>query len=271
MIHVVGGSGKPVDETNAVRESIERKRLCEYIASARPAGKPPERTLNLEIGEFLSHIVSQLQVDGRRSYYTAPALRAIAASACLLAGGSPCRAQDSTITTSRASYWTRFTAGAISSILLHEAGHIVTSYAVGGHPTFGFDDRGRPTIYSGIDSHIEPHKQFLFSAAGLTVQSVLDEAMLDIPHQRGGVFERGLLGGGIGTTLFYLTIGRRGAVSDVDFMARTHALTITQVTLLFGGVAAVHSIRVWRDPAYANFFARESPDGRVRLGVELKR
>ena len=55
------------------------------------------------------------------------------------------------------------------------------------------------------------------------MQSVIDEAILDIPHRRGSAFERGLLAGGIGTTLFYLTIGRRGSVSDVDFIARTHA------------------------------------------------
>ena len=163
----------------------------------------------------------------------------------------------------------RFGAGAISSLLFHEAAHIATSYAVGGHPTFGFD-KLRPTIFSGINSHIEPHKQFLFSAAGLTAQSVLDEAILDIPHTHGGTFERGLLGGGIGTTVFYLTIGRTGSVSDVDFMARTHALTKTQATLIFGSVALVHSIRIARDPSYTNFFARPSPDGRVHLGVEVR-
>jgi hypothetical protein len=221
----------------------------------------------------LSHIASRLRVDRRWGFYTGPALRAIALSSALLAIGAPCRAQDSTVmkTTTRAGYWTRFAAGAVSSILLHEAAHVATSYAVGGHPSFGFDDEGRPTIYSGIDSHIEPHRQFLFSAAGLTAQSLLDEAILDVPHSRGGVFERGLLGGGTGTTVFYLTIGRRGSVSDVDFMARTHALTMTQITLIFGGIALEHSIRVARDPSYANFFARPSADGRVRLGVELKR
>jgi hypothetical protein len=54
-------------------------------------------------------------------------------------------------------------------------------------------------------------------------------------------------------------------------MARTHALTKTQVTLIFGGIALEHSIRISRDPNYANFFARPSADGRVRLGMELKR
>ena len=167
-------------------------------------------------------------------------------------------------------YWTRFSAGAVASILIHETAHVVTALAVGGDPSFGFDNL-RPTIYSGINSRIAPHKQFLFSASGLTAQTLLDEAILDIPHARGGVFERGLLGGGIGTTLFYLTIGRTGSVSDVDFMARTHALSKTQATLLFGGVAAMHSIRISRDPEYANFFARPGLDGRVRLGVELNR
>jgi hypothetical protein len=272
MIHFVGDARQSIDEANAVRESVERERLRQRAASPRPTGKPPERTLNLEIGEFLSHIASRLRVDRRWGFYTAPARRAIGLFAALLAIGAPCRAQDSTTTntTTRAAYWTRFTAGAISSILLHEAAHIATSYAVGGHPTFGFDEY-RPTIYSGVNSHIEPHKQFLFSAAGLTVQSLLDEAILDIPHDRGGVFERGLLGGGLGTTVFYLTIGRWGSVSDVDFMARTHALTKTQITFIFGGIALEHSIRISRDPSYANFFARPAADGTVRLGVEVRR
>jgi hypothetical protein len=109
----------------------------------------------------------------------------------------------------------------------------------------------------------------LFSAAGLTAQTLLDEAILDIPHARGSAFERGVLGGGIGTTLFYLTIGRQGSVSDVDFIARTHALTKTQVTLIYGGVAALHAFRISRDPSYANFFARGHPDGRTDVGFQL--
>jgi L-aminopeptidase/D-esterase-like protein len=190
----------------------------------------------------------------------------------LLATGlaAPCRAQDSASSGVGSAYWRRFGEGAVTSILLHEAAHIATSIAVGGHPTFGFD-KLRPTIYSGINTRVEPHKQFLFSAAGLTVQSLLDEGILDIPHARGSAFERGILGGGIGTTLFYLTIGRTGSVSDVDFMARTHALTKTQVTLIFGSVAALQSIRIARDPRYANFFVGPAPGGGVqaRLGFAL--
>jgi hypothetical protein len=158
--------------------------------------------------------------------------------------------------------------GAATSLALHELAHVVTAKAVGGRPWFGFD-KGRPTIYSGINSQIEPHKQFLFSASGLAIQSLVDEMILDVPHARGSAFERGVLAGGIGTTLFYLTIGRRGSVSDIDFIARTHALTITQATLLFGGVAALHSWRISRDSRYANFFARPSPDGHIDLGIQL--
>jgi hypothetical protein len=176
---------------------------------------------------------------------------------------------DST-TSSQPRYVRNLALGGITSILLHEAGHIGTSIALGYHPTFGFD-KLRPTVYSGINSHAKPHQQFLFSAAGLTVQSVLDEAILDIPHARGSAFERGMLGGGIGTTLFYLTIGRTGSVSDIDFMARTRAMTKTQATLLFGSIAALHTWRVSRDPHYANFFARAEGDGRIDVGLELRR
>jgi len=165
-------------------------------------------------------------------------------------------------------YWPTLAAGAATSILLHEAGHIATAFAVGGHPTFGFD-KLRPTVYSGINSRIEPHRQFLFSAAGLSVQSVLDEAILDVPHRRGSAFERGLLAGGLGTTIFYLTIGRWGSVSDVDFMARTHAMTKTQVTLVFGAIATEHIIRIRRDRRYANFFVEPRADGNVELGVRI--
>jgi hypothetical protein len=177
-------------------------------------------------------------------------------------------AQSTDSTSLPPNYWRRFSYGFTASILLHEVGHIVTAVAVGGHPTFGFD-KLRPTVYSGLNSQLEPHKQFLFSAAGLAVQSLIDEGILDIPHSRGGAFERGLLGGGIGTTLFYLTIGRRGSVSDIDFMARTHAVTITQATLIFGSIAAMHTIRISRDPHYANFFARPRDDGGMDVGLNF--
>ena len=166
-------------------------------------------------------------------------------------------------------YWGKLGLGVTASILIHEAAHIATSVIVGGHPSFGFDAL-RPTVYSGINSHVEPRKQFYFSISGLAVQSLLDEAILDVPHTRGSAFERGLLGGGIGTTLFYLTIGRRGSVSDVDFIARTHAMSITQVTVLFGSIAAVHTFRVSHNPSYANFFARPRADGGMDFGMSLK-
>jgi hypothetical protein len=134
------------------------------------------------------------------------------------------------------------------------------SYAVGAHPYFGFD-HGRPTVYSGIDAHIHPHKQFLISAAGLTTQALLNESILDIPHARGGAIERGILAGGIATTLFYITIGRNAAVSDVTYMAQTSSLSKTQVSLIFGGISAIQAWRVSRSPRYSHFFARATGGG----------
>ncbi|MEO8335833.1 MAG: hypothetical protein ABI664_12725, partial [bacterium] len=72
-------------------------------------------------------------------------------------------------------YWRDFTAGFAASLLLHESAHVATSYAVGSHPSFGFD-KGRPTVYSNIDVERDPRKQFLFSSMGLNVQAALDEA-----------------------------------------------------------------------------------------------
>ena len=177
-------------------------------------------------------------------------------------------ARDSAMAPPSPRYWRDFSLGSATSLLAHELAHITVALALGKHPSFGFDEL-RPTIYSGINSHVEPHKQFLFSAAGLTAQSLLDEAILDIPHWRGGAFERGVLAGGIGTTVFYLTIGRSGSVSDVDFMARTHALTKTQITLIYGGVAAIHTFRMWRDSHYADFFVAPRPSGALDFGFRL--
>ena len=165
-------------------------------------------------------------------------------------------------------FWRDFSLGSATSLMAHELAHIGVALALGRHPTFGFDEL-RPTIYSGINSHVEPHKQFLFSAAGLTAQSVIDEAILDIPHWRGAAFERGVLAGGIGTTVFYLTIGRWGSVSDVDFMARTHALTKTQITIIYGGVAALHTLRIWRDSHYDGFFVAPRQSGAVDVGLRF--
>ena len=166
-----------------------------------------------------------------------------------------------------AGYWAKLAVGFGLSLFAHESAHVLSSLAMGFHPYFGFD-HGRPTIYSGIDSQRYPHKQFVFSAAGLTTQAVIDELILDIPHERGGTIERGVLAGGIATTLFYITIGRNGSVSDVAYMARTSKLSKTQVSLIFGGVNAIHALRIWKNPAYDHFFLTPSENG-ARVGLRL--
>lgn len=168
-------------------------------------------------------------------------------------------------------YKLRFALGFLSSILAHESGHIVASYAVGGHPSFGFD-HWRPTIYSGIDSRLDPHKQFVFSSAGLTVQTLLDETLLDVPHAKGSVagpFERGLLAGGLGTVLFYITLGRNGTVSDVSFMSRTSSLSKNQISLIFGGIGLLQAVRIHVKDRYAHFFSVPDATGRVRVGMSI--
>jgi hypothetical protein len=190
----------------------------------------------------------------------------------------PARAQDGTAprdetrhTVGPTKYWWQlFAGGFVSSILAHESAHVLAAYAVGGRPSFGLN-AGRPTIYSGIDAGLEPRKQFVFSSAGLSVQSAIDEGILDAPHRsrRAGPFERGLLAGGLATSFFYVTIGRTGSVSDVDFMARTSRLSKTSITAIYGGLALVHLWRIDHDSRYADFFARPGPQGGVRLGVSL--
>jgi hypothetical protein len=169
-------------------------------------------------------------------------------------------------------YWRSMAAGFASSLIAHEGAHVVTSLAVGGHPTFGIN-KGRPTVYSGIDAKSDPRKQFLFSSMGLNVQAALDEAILDAPHaSRGAPFERGVLAGGIATALFYITIGRTASVSDVDFMARTSSLSKTDISFIYGGVALMHALRIHRDARYANFFVRPMPAGEhgLRVGVNVQ-
>ena len=131
---------------------------------------------------------------------------------------------------------------------------------MGFHPYIAFD-KGRPTVYSGIDSDQHPDKQFIFSAAGLTTQALINEAILDIRHSRGGAIERGMLAGGIGATLFYITIGRNASVSDISVMARTSSLSKTQLSLIFGGVSALQVWRITRDPKYDHFFVRPTESG----------
>jgi len=172
---------------------------------------------------------------------------------------------------STSGWWlTRFAGGFASSILTHEGGHILAAYAVGGKPSFGFNE-GRPTIYSGIDATLEPHKQFVFSSAGLTVQSVVDEGILDAPHGAGpsGAFERGFLAGGIATSFFYVTIGRNGSVSDVEFMQRTSHLSKASITAIYGGVALVHTLRIMHSARYADFFAEPDASGALRVGLRV--
>lgn len=170
-----------------------------------------------------------------------------------------------------AHYWRSVAAGFAVSLLAHESAHVVTALAVGGRPTLGIS-KGRPTVYSGLDSELDPRKQFLFSSMGLNVQAALDEGILDVPHHRGAPFERGVLLGGIATTLFYVTIGRTASVSDVDFMARTSSLSKTDITVIYGGVAMLHMLRIHHDAHFANFFVRPAPvgDRGLRVGVNVQ-
>ena len=204
--------------------------------------------------------------------------RLIAGATLLLAAASPLFAQSTEQNGSAAAtsvgsggrWWSLFATGFASSILAHEGAHIAAAYAVGGRPSFGFNE-GRPTIYSGIDATLEPRKQFVFSSAGLTVQSVIDEGILDAPHSNrpAGAFERGMLAGGIATSLFYVTIGRTGSVSDVEFMARTSRLNKAAITAIYGGLAAVHIWRIRHDSRYADFFVRPDSRGAMRIGLSL--
>jgi hypothetical protein len=168
----------------------------------------------------------------------------------------------------REHYWRDFAAGFATSLLAHEAAHVVTAYAVGAHPYFGLD-KGRPTVFSGLNVYKDPHKQFLFSSMGLNVQAALDEGILDVPHTRGSAFERGMLASGIATAAFYITIGRTASVSDVDFMARTSSLSKTKISLIYGGIAAMHVFRIHRDEQYANFFVRPAAVKGLQVGVRL--
>ncbi len=140
--------------------------------------------------------------------------------------------------------------------------------ALGAHPHLGLE-HGKPTVYSGIDATLEPHKQFLFSSAGLNVQAIMDEAILDIPHIRRRSFERGILASGIATAYFYATIGRNAGNSDVTYMARTSSLTKTQPSLIYAGLATIQTFRIARDRHYANFFMRPSPNGAISVGVAV--
>jgi hypothetical protein len=99
----------------------------------------------------------------------------------------------------------------------------------------------------------------------------VDEGILDAPHgsRPAGPFERGMLAGGIATSLFYVTIGRNGSVSDVEFMQRTSHLSKAAITAIYGGIALMHTIRIARGTRYADFFAQPDPLGSLRVGVRL--
>jgi hypothetical protein len=187
---------------------------------------------------------------------------------CAFACQSLTLVPDSTNHTTSRHYWRNLAAGFATSILAHEAGHVAMSYALGAHPTFGFVD-GKPTVFSGIDAATDPHKQFLFSSAGLNVQAIMDEAILDIPHRRGGAFERGILAGGIATAYFYATFGRNAPNSDITYMASTSSLNRTTASLIYAGLATIQTIRIAHDSHYANFFMRPSPSGAISIGVAV--
>lgn len=169
--------------------------------------------------------------------------------------------------------WPRFVGGFVASLATHEAAHIAVSLIVGANPSIGFNS-GRPVMHSGIDAIAHPDQQFAFSASGMVVQLLINEVILDWPRPDRGIageFERGVLAGGVGTVLFYFTIGRGSGVSDVQWMDDTSGLSKWSLMAIFGGVAALDVARVLLDRRYAHFFAFPDGTGRLHLGLTMSR
>jgi len=185
-----------------------------------------------------------------------------AAALCLLLGATAAGAQGANGPLFPRRAWRQVALGFAASIAAHEAAHIATSYAVGAHPHFGLT-KGRPTVYSGIDPDVDPDKQAAFSSAGLIVQSLLGETLLDVPRATRSPFARGMVLGGVATSLFYITLGRNGAVSDVNLTARYSSLSKDQVTLVVGGVALVHAARLSARGHELRVAALPGRDGRL--------
>lgn len=248
-------------------------RAQSYISRVPPHISPlrSARTVLLMIAGFamLAAVVHAQDTTGAHDTVTAHTPMPTAQPDTGVADSIAARAVAKARSHDRRVFRTHFVLGFVSSILAHEAGHIVASFAVGAHPSFGFN-KLRPTIYSGIDDRLHPTKQFIFSSAGLTVQSLLDETILDVPHRGGGAFERGVLAGGIGTALFYITLGRNGPVSDVAFMAKTSNLSKDQVSLIYGGIALLHAVRIHGMAKYAHFFTAPSDRGGVKIGMRIE-
>lgn len=165
--------------------------------------------------------------------------------------------------------WPQFGAGFLTSILAHEAAHVATAFFVGGRPSVAFDGP-RPVVYSGIDPELHPGDQFVFSSSGMAVQLLINEVILGTHDDAApaGAYERGVLAGGIGTVLFYFTVGRNSPVSDVDHMARHSGVSKWWLTLIYGGVAASDVVRVAVRSRYApHLFALPGPRGALVVGM----
>lgn len=164
--------------------------------------------------------------------------------------------------TPSSAFWPKFIAGFFTSLAAHEAAHVTSSLVMGYTPGLGFD-AGRPVIHSGIDEARHHTAQFIFSASGMTTQLVLNEVLLDWPHhgQPASAFTKGMLASGVGTVLFYFTIGRSSNISDVQLMADNSSLSKWELAAIFGGVAATDVVRVLINPRYAHFFAAPTSNG----------
>src|SRR5256885_14901415 len=157
-----------------------------------------------------SAIGASLRVKDVESKISLPSRSAIAIRvalfwAMMLPAGrlSPQQTSPFAITSGRPTgYWRKLALGFGLSLFAHESAHVLSSLAMGFHPYVGFD-HGRPTIYSGIDTNRYPHKQFIFSASGLTTQAVLDELLLDIPHSSGAAIKRGIVAGWVEIEPFF--------------------------------------------------------------------
>ena len=169
-------------------------------------------------------------------------------------------------------YWKKFAAGFASSILAHEGAHVVTAYAVGGHPTIGIQQGTPDRLLGDLRSSCSRTSSSSSRAWASTSRRRWTRGSSTCRTVAAPRSSAGVLAGGIATALFYVTIGRTASVSDVDFMARTSSLSKTDITIIYGGVAALHALRIHRDERYADFFVRpDTSAGKgLRVGVDIQ-
>jgi hypothetical protein len=193
-------------------------------------------------------------------------------SACLLGRAGTACAQDTTAERTAA-----FLAGGLTGLVVHEAGHVASGFALGGDPGFRRLDYGVIPFFAVTHDQVSRRREYVISSSGFHAQHLANEWLLSGStnlRSSKSAFRKGWLTFNLATSAVY-TAAALGTFGPPERDTRGMAVSVgpggiseRAIGVMILAPAALDAVRYLRDdPAWARWTSRALKAGLLLLAV----